>query len=89
MQEHIRAMIERAKRSDDRITVNGQQCSATSFAEEVIRLAHLATSSHMLLSAQAAASGSVLRARSTNNNAKQLPQTAHPDLQVSEQEQAS
>ena len=52
MQELIRLIIERAKRTEDRFTLDGKQDAATILAEEVIRLAHLATTTHMLRSAQ-------------------------------------
>lgn len=81
MQEHIRLLIERAQRSEDRITVNGRQDSATILAEEVIRLAHLATSSHLLLWAQNKASDNAISAETTVEDASQL--------HLSQQEQTS
>ena len=83
MQEHIRLLLERAQRTEDRFTISGKQDSVTIIAEDVIRLAHLATSSHILLAAQEAAS-----------NSNGMPATIPPDnyvqhLKKTEQEQTS
>lgn len=85
MQEHIRLIIERAKRTEDRFTINGQQDSATILAEEVVRLAHLATSTHMLLWAQETASNNALVIKSPDKDVHQLHQT----LQITGKEQTS
>ena len=81
MQELIRLIVERAKRTEDRFTLDGKQDAATILAEEVIRLAHLATTSHMLLSAQDKANSSSICAETQANDALQL--------HLTQQEQAS
>ena len=85
MQELIRQLIERAQRSEDRFTINGQQDSVTILAEEVVRLAYLATSSHMLRSAQETAINSANSAEISANDIHLLHQT----LQINGQEQTS
>ncbi len=82
MQEHIRLLVERARRTEDRFTISGQQDSSTLLGEEVIRLAHLATSTHMLLWAKEAASNNAHAANSPEIDA-QLHQT------ITRQEQSS
>ena len=85
MQELIRLLLERAQRTEDRFTINGQQNSVTILAEEVVRLAYLATSSHMLRSAQETAINSTNRAVISANDVYLLHQT----LQINGQEQTS
>lgn len=72
MQEHIRLLLERAQRTEDRFTIRGQQDSVTILAEEVVRLAHLATSSHMLLFAQDKASNNAVSTEITVQDTSQL-----------------
>ena len=81
MQEHIRRLIERAQRSEDRITLSGKQDSATQLAVEVVRLAHLAASTHMLLYAKDKAISSAISVETPANDASQL--------HLSQQEQTS
>ena len=72
MQELIRLLVERAQRTEDRFTINGQQDYVTILAEEVVRLAHLAASSHMLLIAQHKASNNSIRTEIAVQDASQL-----------------
>ena len=52
MREHIRRMINEAQRSQERISLDGRGDPALRLASETIRLARLAASTHMILSAR-------------------------------------
>ena len=52
MREHIRRMINEAQRSEERIGLDGREDPALRLASETIRLARLAASTHMILSAR-------------------------------------
>ncbi len=81
MQEHIRLLLERAKRTEDRFTLSGKNDSSTLLGEEVVRWAHLATSTHMLLSARETASSSTISLETPVRDVSQL--------HLSQQEQTS
>ena len=51
MRDHIRKLINEARRSGDRINVENKQDNITQLTAEVIRLARLATSVHLYESA--------------------------------------
>jgi hypothetical protein len=52
MRGHLREMIENARRSGDRIGVDGTEIAPTRLATEIVRLARLATSIHLADSAR-------------------------------------
>ena len=52
MLEHVLNLIESAERSPQPLGINGPQEPATRLAAEAIRLARLAASTHMILSAR-------------------------------------
>ncbi len=52
MREHIRRIISEAQRSQERISLDGREDPALRLASETIRLARLAASTHMILSAR-------------------------------------
>ena len=52
MREVIRHLIDDARRSGDRIGVDGKQIASTQVAAELIRLARVATSIHLAESAR-------------------------------------
>lgn len=52
MLEHVRNLIEIAERSPQSLGIDGLQEPATRLAAEAIRLARLAASTHMILSAR-------------------------------------
>ncbi len=52
MRDHIRKLINEARRSGDRIDVENKQDNITQLSADVIRLARLATSVHLFESAR-------------------------------------
>ena len=52
MREHMRSIIDQARRSEDRISADSQADLPRRLAGQVIRWARLAASSHMVLSAR-------------------------------------
>lgn len=52
MREHVRRMIEEARRPGSGIGIDAHQDPALRLASETIRLARLAASTHMILSAR-------------------------------------
>lgn len=52
MRDHIRKLINEARRSGDRIDVENKQDNITQLSADVIRLARLATSVHLYESAR-------------------------------------
>ncbi|MEE8155576.1 MAG: hypothetical protein V3T53_11545 [Phycisphaerales bacterium] len=52
MREHMRSIIDQARRSEERISANNQPDLPRRLASQTIRWARIAASSHMVLSAR-------------------------------------
>ena len=52
MREHMRSIIDQARRSEERISADNQADLSQDLAGQVIRWARIAASSHMVLSAR-------------------------------------
>ncbi len=52
MREHMRSIIDQARRSEERISADNQADLSQRLAGQVIRWARIAASSHMVLSAR-------------------------------------